>query len=541
MTKQASRLYEFGPFRMDPSERTLLREGRPVPLTSRAFDALSVLIQAEGHLFKKSDLMAAVWKDNFVEENNLAVAISMLRKALGDEGNEHKYIQTVARHGYRFVANVREIVKPEPEFSTVLGPASPFFSEAPPQCRSFSSPLSIGREQEVNAILRGQVETSLERVRVTVQLVRVPDGSSLWAGTFEEDLRQIFELEDQVAERVDHSMSIPLSEGEKSLLACRQTENSKAYQLYLHGRYFWNKRTEEGLRRSIEYFRKATIEDPQYALAHAGLADSYVLLGSYGVAPPRQAYPGAKAAALKALDIDNTLAEAHASLGQIAFCYEWNWPKAGREFRRAIASDPNCAMTREWYALYLIAMGGPQEALDQIQRARELDPVSLIINTNIGHVYDLSRQFDQAINAYRQVLDLEPQFARAHARLGMTYAAERAFGDAIREFEKAKELAGPDPYLDGLLGYAQARSGNAAKARELCGELTQLSRTQYVPAFSIALVYVGLDEQDRALDWLYKAYQERSSYMIFAKIDPLLDPLRSDPRFGALLHQMGFS
>jgi DNA-binding winged helix-turn-helix (wHTH) protein/TolB-like protein/Flp pilus assembly protein TadD len=624
--EQHQRVYEFGPFTIDHAERQLLREGMRVPVTAKAFDTLLLLVQRNGHLVEKSEIMQAIWPDSFVEEGNLSVTIYMLRKALGDDGSDSKYIETIAKRGYRFLADVREVAAQEsplpgtaveaavllPEaarrpaslirislgiafltvvvmivaFSVVRArrqgePGAKIRSLAVLPFRSWNShatqdylrlglsdaiitklastgeiivrptsavlkyadssadPLSVGREQKVDAILAGYIETLPDHVRATVQLIRVSDGSLLWAGTFEQSSQQIFVLEDKVADRVAQSLSIHLPSDTNIRLA-RRDVNSKAYQLYLEGRYFWNKRTEEGLRRSIEYFQQATTEDAQYAPAYAGLADSYVLLDSYGVEPASQAYPVAKAAALKALQLDDSLAEAHASLGMVYFYYEWNWPEAAKEFMRAIALNPNYALAHSWYALNLGAMGRYDEALDQVRRAQVLDPLSLEINTVVGRIFYLRHQYDQSIDAYRKVIDLDPHYARAHARLGMTYAAVGAFGDALHEFGEAQRLSGSDSYPEGLMGYTFARSGDTARARKLLQELTQRSRRQAVPAFNMALICIGLGERDKALDWLAKAYQDRSSYMVYAKTEPLLDPIRSDPRFAALLHQMGF-
>jgi tetratricopeptide (TPR) repeat protein len=226
----------------------------------------------------------------------------------------------------------------------------------------------------------------------------------------------------------------------------------------------------------------------------------------------------------------------------ISFYYEWNWQQAELEFRRSIKLNPNYPVAHEWFAENLAAVGRTEEALAQVQRAQELDPLSLIINTGIGRVFYLTRRYDQAVVAYQKVIDLDPQFARAHTRLGMTYATERRFADAIREFQLAQQLSGPDPYLDGLLGYAYALSGKTAKARKLLQELTaKHSRREFVPAFTMALISIGLGERDQALDWLSESYSDRSCYMVFAKTEPLLDPVRSDPRFLALLNRMGLS
>jgi DNA-binding winged helix-turn-helix (wHTH) protein/tetratricopeptide (TPR) repeat protein len=579
MTKQGRHLYEFGRFQVDPVERLLLREGRPIHLTPKAFETLLMLVRSSGHLIEKSELLSTVWAHSFVEEGNLAVTISTLRKALGDDGKEHKCIETVTRLGYRFVVDVREVVEPEPE---LLAPCAGLHSLAVLPFRSMNSeaaheylrlgltdaiirklasigqiivrptsamlkyadpladPLAVGREQMVDAILVGRIEAFPDRVLLTVQLISVGDGSLRYSNTFEQGSREILALEDEVVRGVAQSISNRPA-GKNARLAWRDSVNSKAYQLYLEGRYFWSKRTEEGLRRSIEYFQQATAEDAQYALAYAGLADAYVLLDSFGVEPASYAYPAAKAAALKALQFDNSLAESHASLGMVYFYYEWKWSEAEQEFQRAIALNPNYVLAHSWYALNLGAMGRYEEAFDHVRQAQQLDPLSLEINTVVGRIFYFSRQYDRSVNAYRKAIDLDPYYARAHTRLGMTYAAMGAFGDAIHEFEESQRLSGADPNLDGLLGYAQALSGNTGKARKLLKELTQRPRRDYVPAFSMALIWIGFGQRDHALECLARSYQDRSTDMVYSKTEPLLDPVRSDPRFTALLQQMGLS
>ena len=431
--RKSRSVLEFGPFRVHPEERLVLRCGRSVRLTAKAFDTLLFLLHRSGHLCDKSTIMQAIWPGSFVEDGNLSVTIHMLRKALEDDGGEHKYIETVAKQGYRFLAAVK------------------------------------------NA--------------------------------------------DEIPSR---------------------SQSATAYHLYLKGRYFWNKRTEAGLRRSIEYFQQATLEDSSYAKAYSGLADSYALLASYGIEPAEQAYPSARGAAQKALQLNGSLSEAHTSVGIISFFYEWNWTEAELEFRRAIELDPNYPMAHTWYGVTLAALGRGPEAREEVERALELDPLSLIVNTEVGRIFYLTRKYDLATAAYRSVIDLDSQFARAHTRLGMTYAAEGEFREAAREFKLAKQIS-DDPYLDGLLGYTSALLGNGEEARNLLEQLTIRSRRGYVPAFALALIYVGLRESDQALELLTRSFAERSSYMVFAKADPLLDPLRSDSRFQVLLDRMRLS
>jgi DNA-binding winged helix-turn-helix (wHTH) protein/TolB-like protein/lipoprotein NlpI len=614
MENDSRHLYEFGAFTVDPAERLLLREGELVPIKAKVFDVLLVLIRRSGRLVEKSELMTAIWPDSFVEESNLTVSVSLLRKALGDDGDEHKYIQTVPGRGYRFLGEVRELGKPKDKSSipprrrsslssafyivclilaaltvavvtarfrkpsgvqaeihslavlpfqflgsdnahgylslgiadaiiTRLGSTGQIAvrptSAVGQYANSPADPVAIGRQLKVDAILTGHLEALSDRTRVTAQLVRVADGALVWAGTFEKSPDQMFALEDEVAERIVHSMPLRLSSEAQVRLARPSTENSKAYQLYLEGRYFRNKRTKEALHRSIEDFKQATTQDGHFALAYAGLADSYILLGSRGVEPSRKVFEDAKTAALRSLELDTSLAEAHASLGMIYFYYEWNWREAEEQFQTAIALNPNYAVAYDRYALFLAAMARQEESFVQVRHAHELDPVSLDINTVVGRTFYLSRHYDESIDAYRKVIDLDPYWARAYIHLGTTYTAEGAYADAIREFGESERLAGADPYLDGLVGYAQARSGNTVKARELLEQLTRRSRRENVPAYSIAIVYLGLGERDKALEWLDNASQDRSTYLVYAKTDPLLDPLRSDPRFAALLQRMG--
>ncbi len=567
--------YEFGAFRLVPDERLLLRDGNPVHLATKAFDTLLVLIRNANRLVGKSELMTAVWADTCVEEGNITLVISMLRKALGDDGNKHRYIQTVAKHGYRFICDVREILISEPELPAKLGeirslavlplvplnPAAAHYylglgltdavitklartggtivrptSAVLKYANTAIDVLSVGREQGVDAVLTGHVESFPDRVRVTAQLVRVVDESLLWADALDECPQRIFALEDEIVKRIAHRLSIPFSGGKKlSGLPRPDTENPQAHKFYLEGRFFWNKRTDDGLRRSIDCFQKATAEDKQYALAYAGLADSYVLLGTYG-GSTSEAYPVAKAAAFKALQLDDSLAEPHASLGIVHLYDEWNLSKAEQEFQRAIALNPNYALAHSWYALNLGAMGRYEEALNQVRHAQELDPLSLQINTVAGRIFYFSRQYGRSIDAYRKVIDLDPRYARVHTRLGITYAAMGAFGDAFHEFAESQRLSSLDPYLAGHLGHAQALSGDTRKARRLLEELTQHPRS----ASSVALIWLGLGKTDQALEWLAKACETHCSEMVYANSEPLLDPLRSDSRFTGLLHQMGF-
>ena len=570
MSLLTRQIYEFGPFRLDAAERVLLRAGQPVELTPKAFEVLLLLIRSRGHLVEKSEFMTRAWANSFVEESNLTVTISMLRKVLDGESRDCKYIETVSKRGYRFVAQVGEIVESGKINSIAILPfrcltadtsygylkvglvdaiISRLASSGQLVVRPTSAvlryenrvvdPVVVGREQKVDAVVTGHIEISSGRIRVAVQLIRVEDGYLMWATSYSKELQEIFALEDAVAEGVAQSTVSARGQAvQAAVLSRRNTENSQAYRMYLEGRYFWNKRTAEGLRRGIRCFKRAIEADPNYTLAYSGLADSYVLLASHGAQSPLKSVPIAKRAALKALELDEALAEAHTSLGMVYHYYEWNWEKAGEEFQRAISLNPNYIVARMWYASNLASLGRLQDALFQAEQAEELDPLSLAVYIKIGRLQYWMRNYDRALRAYNRVIGLDPQHARAHTRLGMVHAATEQFDQAIVEFKRAQELSGADPYLDSFLGYAHAKCGKRAVAKRTIEELARRSRREYVPAFCTGLVYIGLGEVERALLWLEKAYDDRSAYMVFAKVEPLLDEIRKHPRFAGLLTEM---
>src|SRR5487761_179787 len=570
MPEQSRQIYEFGPYRLDVAARVLLRADQPVYLTPKAFDVLLLLIRSCGRLVEKSEFMTSAWANSFVEESNLTVTISMLRKVLEEESHDRKYIETVSKHGYRFVAQVGETVESAKINSLAILPfrcltadtsyaylniglvdaiISRLASTGQLVVRPTSAvlryenrvvdPLVIGREQKVDAVVTGHIEISSGRIRAAVQLIRVANGYLMWATSYSRELKEIFALEDAVAEGVAQStVSAHAQKAQDVVLPRRNTENSQAYRLYLEGRYFWNKRTADGLRRSIRCFKWAIEEDPNYALAYSGLADSYVLLASHGAQSPLKSVPLAKSAALKALELDGALAEAHTSIGMVYHYYDWSWEKAGEEFQHALSLNPNYIVARMWYASNLASLGRLQEALLQAEQAEKLDPLSLAVYIKIGRLQYWMRNYELAMRAYSRVVDLDPRHARAHTRLGMVYAVTEDFDRAIDEFKLAQDLSGADPYLDCFLGYAHAKSGKRAVAKRVIEQLARRSRLEYVPAFCTALVYIGLGEVDHALLWLERAHKDRSAYMVFAKVEPLLDEIRKHPRFVRLLAEM---
>lgn len=402
-------------------------------------------------------------------------------------------------------------------------------------------PLVAARELKVDAVLDGNIQRTGDRVRVTVQLVSLQSGVPLWTGTFDERFTDILDVQDRVSEQVAKALTLTLTGEEQKLLVKRHTGNTEAYQLYLKGRYFWNKRTEDGYKRAIEYFEEAIEKDQGYAQAYAGLADSYALLGSMGnaVLPRSEAMPRARVAAEKALLIDETLAEAHASLAFVRMHYEWDWPGAEREFKRAIELNPSYATAHHWYAYYLMARGRTDESLAEIKRAQEIDPLSLIINTDVGEMYFFARQYDRAIEQCQKTRELDPNFDLAVRLLGWAYLQKGMHQEAITELQRAVHLSEGRRDSTALLGYAYAVVGRRDEAKKILSELKEMEKVSYVAPFEISLVYTGLNEKDQAFTWLEKAYDDRSGSLILLNADPASDGLRSDPRFADLVRRVG--
>jgi DNA-binding winged helix-turn-helix (wHTH) protein/TolB-like protein len=636
-------LYEFGPFQLDPPERLLLCDGQPVSLTPKAFDLLLALVDRSGHLVEKDELLKIVWPGSFVEEGNLAVTISHLRKALNDDRGQHRYIETVSKKGYRFVAEVKRLddsalviasskpaeessaapvlpplaVIPAPQvwlqppkrkawrflISAAVGlclvmlivvgvlhrkasskqtqalPAITSLAVLPFQTLGTNSPdkylelgmadavitklastgkitvrptsaiqqyagthlslQAIGREQGVDAVLEGRIQRDGSRVRVTVQLIRVQDGVQLWADTFDRQFTDVFALEDALADMAAQSIRLKLTGEETRRFTKRSTERPDAYEAYMKGRYFWNKRTPDALKKGLGYFQQAINLDPGFAEAYVGVADSYATLGLYAVVPPKQAFSAAKDAGTRALQMDDALAAAHATLGLIDFYYDWNVSAADDEFRRALAENPHYAMAHSWYAESLAAKGNYADAVEEAQRALQDDPLSLIVGSNAGWTFALAGQYQQSIETLKKAIEIDPNFPRTHFRLAEVYEQRGEYGTAIHEFEEAVRLSGGDPYYEGSLGHAYGASGNALKARDVLQNL-QARTGQYVPPYAIGLIYTGLGEKDQAFHWLQKAVEERSTSMVFLRMDPELATLRADARFAPLSRSLNF-
>lgn len=400
-------------------------------------------------------------------------------------------------------------------------------------------PLQAGRELAVDSVLDGTIQLSEERIRVTVQLLRVRDGISLWADQFDEEFTDLFAIQDSISEQVSRALAIRLTSDERSRMAKRYTQNTEAYQAYIKGRYFWNKRTEEGLQNGIEYFKKAIDLDPTYALAYAGLADSYNMLSYYCGIPSAQTYPRARVAAIKALELDDTLAEAHTSLAYVKMLFDWDWAGAEIEFKKALEFNPNYVLAHLWYSEYLRTVGRFEEAITHAEIGLKLDPLSVPARTNSGRVYLMAGQYEKAVAQLKESLVMEPTNAFAKISLGRAYAEQGNIEEGLALVKQAQQLS-EGGAATVVLGYIYSRSGRLPEVRKLLREMQSVSQRRYVPAYTFAMLYADLGEKDQAFKWLEKAYEERSEFITMIKVDPRFNSLRTDSRFNDLVVRVGF-
>ena len=398
----------------------------------------------------------------------------------------------------------------------------------------------IGRKLNVENVLEGSIQVVGNNLRVTASLIKVKDGYQLWNATYDRKLEDVFAIQDEITQAIVRALKIRLLGEQEERLVKRYTENPEAYKLYLEGLYYWNKRTGKDLTKAIELFSQAIDKDSSYAMAYVGLADSYSLLTIYGDARPLDAYPRAKAAATKALEINETLAEAHNSLAYVYERYDWNWKATEAEFKRALALNPNYATAHFWYGELLMYSGRFEESIREMKRALDLDPVSMIISTSLGYAYFLARQFDQALAQLHQTLEMNPNFALTHLILGKAYLAKHQYSEAIDELKKARELSGDAVVMVGTLGVAYAAAGKLEEAKGILEELQARSQKHYVSSYWIGRVFGATGDVDKLFEFWNKAYEERTEWLIEIKSDPSLVPYQSDPRYKALLIKMGF-
>ena len=611
----------------------LWKQGRKVRLEGQPVQILLCLLENPGELVTRDELRQRLWPadtyGNF--EDGLNAAVKRLRQALNDSAGNPRFIETLPRRGYRFLAPVQAVNAAEDLPNLVetppAGPApeagdfpeakgfvwSPFWKRSgwalllvlvgvtawtlrpkngqAPVIRSLAVlPLEnlshdssqdyfadgmtdelitelgqiselrvisrtsamaykgarkslpqIAQELNVDAVVEGTVLRSGDQVRITAQLIQASADKHLWAQSYEGDVHQTFALQRQVARAIAEEIQIELTSRERDVLKSVKTVNPDAYEAYLKGRFFWNKRTADGMKKAIDYFNQAIEKDPNYAPAYAGLTDSYALAGDwkYGVLAPKDAYPKAKAAAIRAIQLDGTLGEAHISLAYCLDGFDWDFDSAGKEFTRGIELSPSYATGHDWYGWHLASLGRNGEALAQVEKAENLDPLSLIISSDLAEEFLIDHRYDEAAKQTQKTINMDRFFAPAHYVMGATFVQKHKYDEAIAELRKATQLSVGSTAFNANLAYAYAASGRRNEAVKILTDLKNQSQHGFSNAPEIALVYVGLDDKDQAMAWLNKAFDERFSPWVLMR--PAFDPLRSDPRFQDLLHRIGFS
>ncbi|MDX2029093.1 MAG: tetratricopeptide repeat protein [Blastocatellia bacterium] len=623
--------YVLGPFQIDSVRRTLWRGGKIVSLSPKAFEMLLLLIECEGRLLEKQELMDRLWPGSIVEEANLSQTVYLLRRALGEGGDEALYIETIPKRGYRLTGSVQlveetaEGVDPSPVGekegdgreapavvtsrshrlrrrwgATGLGLAGLFLlffvgrqfwlSQGASQSAMIRSvavlpfkpldfkgedrylglamadalitrliginqiviqptsavrkyddpeadPLMAGRQLRVDAVLEGTLQKTTDRMRLTLRLYDVRDGRMLWSGKFDEKFTDIFAVQDAITDQVAAALALNLTREKRELMFRRYTDNAAAYELYMKGRYWWNKRTIAGVKKAMTYFEQAAALSSDYALAYAGLADCYYQLSIFEAMSPREAFPRARASAEKALKIDDTLVEARVSLGWVKWVHDWDWEGAEREFRRAIELSPSYAPAHDMYGVCLAQQGRFDPALEQLKLALQLDPLSLVARVHIGWTYFYAEQYDRAIEQYQQALEMEPGFTWARVHLSQAYEQKGMYAESIAELNRVMSASSASHRHQAALAHVYSVSGRRREAFTMLEELLQREKKEYVSPYSIALVYAGLEERAQALDWLRKGMEQHAGRMVRLRFDARFKNLRSEPQFVELVQQ----
>lgn len=629
----------FGVFQVNLTARELRKHGVRVRLPGQPFCILSILLEKPGEVITREEIQKRLWAtDTFVDfEHSMNSAIKKLRAALGDTPENSRYIETIPRVGYRFIAPVEEVTAkgslaagaqlatsgtsvptaveqsskrrwpvvfgvfvalfaaagaythwshgwlrtiPATErvmlavlpFENLTGDAGQdYFSDGlteemiaqlgriEPEHLGVIARTSvmhykhtqeqldqIARELGVHYVLEGSVRRDARTVRISVQLIQMKDQTHLWARQYDRELSHVLALQGEIAQDVTDEIELTLGQGHGRVAADRKPAASpnsyEVYDLYLKGRYFWNKRTKEGFEQAAAYFEQAIAKDANYARAYAGLADTFALMSTWYMVPHSEFIPKARVAALKALQIDEGIAEAHASVALIVENYDYDWQTAEKEFRRAIQLDPGYATAHQWYAEYLSWQGRFDEALAESERARRLDPLSLIIATDYGEILYSSRQYERAIEQSRAVLEMEPTLPRAYGVLIDAEVQAGKFPEAQADIERLRRAVGADVDRWGLQAYVYGRWGRQAEARYALGKLKQSLRSSQPMEIPVLLMaYSGTDQKEEVIALLQKAYSEHSNALTALKVDPMYDPLRSDPRFQDLLQRVGLA
>ncbi|HEY7911717.1 MAG TPA: tetratricopeptide repeat protein [Blastocatellia bacterium] len=572
--------YVFDDVRVERHNVRVLKGGQPRTIEPRAFDVLIFLIEHRGRVVEKQELFEQVWKQSFVTDSALAQEIKNIRQVIGDNAHSPRYIETVPKHGYRFIAEVT-VVAPAPEIARGIkdtAPRSaiavlPFVnltgdSENDYFCDGLSEELisrlaklkelrvvaqtssfsfkgrepdvrEIGRKLKAGTILEGSVRKIGDRLRISAQLINAADGYHMWAEAYDRRWDDPFSIQDEISLAIVDKLKVELFPGDRTALVKRYTENLKAYHLYLKGRYFWNKRSEPGvMQKAIDYFQQAICVDPRYALAYAGLADTYSILGVSAFRAPREVFPLAKAMVEKAFEIDSELAEAHTSLGIIHLANDYDCAAAERELKRALELNSGYVLAHQWYSYVLTVMGRMDEALARIGQAMELDPISPTVNAAAGRALCYARQYEASVEQLQKTIELDSHLGLAHFYLGQTYTLQGKYKEALAVFQKALEISGEFPWATSYIGHVYGLSGERDKAREIIHEWQQQRKMLPVPT---AVIYLGLGEDDKVFEYLDRGYEERDFLMPWINAMPDFDRLRPDPRFQDLMRRIGLA
>jgi TolB-like protein/Flp pilus assembly protein TadD len=582
---QPDPVLRFDIFELDVRTGELRKRGIRVRLQGVPLQVLATLLRRAGDLVTREELRAEIWPaDTFVDfDHSLHNAIAKIRETLGDSAESPRFIETLPRRGYRFIESVDE-VKPEPQAPRETGklearqirslavlplddhsgePGHEYFADGMTEALitnlakikalrviSRTSAMrykgarkslpQIARELNVDAVIEGSVLRSDDRVRIAVQLIDAATDLHLWAESYERDFADILSLQNEISRQVANEVRIILTPEEDAQLTRARRINPEAHELYLKARYHWNKRTEESVRKALAYFQRAIDLDPTYAQGYAGLADAYNILGYYNALAPAEAYPKGKAAALKALELDDSLAEPHAALGVVRRDFEWDWAGAQQEFQRANELNPGYVEAYHWRSTLLAMLGQHEEALLEKKKALAMDPLSVVIRTDLARLFYFHRDYDRAIEQYRAALDMDPNFSSAHLWLAQAYEQKRLFDEAIASLEFGCRLSGDSSYAMARLAVGQALAGHGEEAHAILNRLTLLMQErQYVSPHDVAMIHAALNETDDAFAWMERALEERSVWLGYLNVEPQWDSSRSDPRFQGLLRRIG--
>ena len=565
----------FGEFELDISAYELRRGGQPVHLERQAMDLLILLVERHRQLVWRADIAKRLWDPGvFVDvEVGVNTAIRKVRQALRDSRESPAFIETISGKGYRFIAPVDmaplgrhpeaiESVAVMPFANDSADPDGEYLSDGITetlinnlsQIRSLRvvarstvfrykgkdiDPQKAGNDLHVHAVVSGRLLQRGNTLIVRAELINVATGGQLWGGQYNRKPEDVFALQEDLSREISEKLRLQLTGEERQRLTKRYTEDSEAYRLYLKGRHHWNKRSPEGFLKAVEYFQQALHKDPAYSLAYAGLADTYAYLSFFNVVAPREAMPKAKTAAVKGLEIDKALAEAHVSLGYISFIYDGDWPAAGKHFEQALALNPAYTRGHTFYPLYLSSVGRSEESLEVAKGALDIDPASPAVSHSLAVQLYLARKFNRAIEQAHDTLEMDANFAISYAVLGEAYLSKGMHREGLSALEKYSALSRSSAASLALLGYSHARLGERKESLQMIEALKAASKQSFVPALFVALVYAGLEDQDQAFTWLEKAHEERFSRLAYLKVEALWDPLRSDPRFADLLRRVG--